>query len=342
VEQRTRELNEKNLELEKLSIVASETDNAVLILNSTKQIEWANSGFTKMTGYTTEDFNALLNTTGSDFAKDLESVLDKSISGQQSEIIETSFVKKDGSIIWISSTLTPIFAADGLLKKIVVISADITVRRRMEEQIRASLEEKGLLLREIHHRVKNNLQIIISLFNLQSHYITDSKASEALKEGQDRIKSMALIHERFYQNEGQSRIDFDEYINRLVENLYLSFNLSPDRVRSTIDTEKISLDIDSAVPCGLIINELISNAMKHAFGPEESGNIKISFRKQGPRGIHMEVQDNGKGMPPGFDLETADSLGMQLVNALTNQLDGKLQVYSNGGAHFILDFEQPA
>ncbi|HEX5002625.1 MAG TPA: histidine kinase dimerization/phosphoacceptor domain -containing protein, partial [Bacteroidia bacterium] len=341
VEQRTRELNEKNLELEKLSIVASETDNAVLILNELKQIEWANSGFTRLTGYTVEEFNNLVSQPGPgiEFGKELEAVLDKSISGQHSEIIESSLIKKSGDQIWISSTLTPIFTADNSLNKVVVISTDITVRRRMEEQIRASLEEKGLLLREIHHRVKNNLQIIISLFNLQSHYITDEKASEALKEGQDRIKSMALIHERFYQNEGQSRIDFDDYIKRLVENLYLSFNLSPERIITKIDTEKISLDIDSAVPCGLIINELVSNAMKHAFTPEQKGEILISFKKPGEKHIHAEVSDNGKGLPPGFDLETADSLGMQLISALTNQLDGELKVISGNGSSFILDFD---
>jgi len=340
VEQRTKELNEKNLELEKLSIVASETDNAVLILNETKQIEWANSGFTRLTGYTVQEFNNLVSQPGPgiEFSKELEEVLDKSITGQHSEIIESSLIKKSGDQIWISSTLTPIFTAENSLNKVVVISTDITVRRKMEEQIRASLEEKGLLLREIHHRVKNNLQIIISLFNLQSHYITDEKASEALKEGQDRIKSMALIHERFYQNEGQSRIDFDDYIKRLVENLYLSFSLNPERVITKIDTEKISLDIDTAVPCGLIINELVSNAMKHAFAPGQQGEISISFKKSGEKHIHAEVSDNGKGLPPEFDLETADSLGMQLISALTNQLDGELKVISGNGSKFVLDF----
>jgi PAS domain S-box-containing protein len=338
VEQRTRELNEKNLELEKLSIVASETDNAVLILNNEKNIEWANSGFQKMTGYTVAEFNQLFRNPGTSFAAELADALNLSISSRQSCNIETNINRKEGGKIWISSTLTPIFSADNQLKKVVVISTDITVRRMMEEQIRESLEEKGLLLREIHHRVKNNLQIIISLFNLQSHYIDDLKASEALKEGQDRIKSMALIHERFYQNEGQSRIDFDEYIKRLTENLFLSFSISPDRIKTSIDTEKVSLDIDSAVPCGLIINEVVSNALKHAFGPDETGEISILFKRNGEKGIHLVISDNGRGLPPGFDPETADSLGMQLINALTSQLDGKMTFTGLKGTTFTLDF----
>jgi two-component sensor histidine kinase len=212
----------------------------------------------------------------------------------------------------------------------------------MEEQIRESLEEKGLLLREIHHRVKNNLQIIISLFNLQSHYVSDLKASEALKEGQDRIKSMALIHERFYQNDGLSRIDFDDYIRRLIENLYMSFNVSPDRLKPIIEAEKISLDIDTAVPCGLIINELISNSLKHAFGEDEKGEIKISFSRIDDHHLKLIISDNGKGMPVGFDFENADTLGMQLISALSNQLDGKLELLHGPGTTFSLLFKSEA
>lgn len=341
VEQRTTELNQKNLELEKLSIVASETDNAVLIFNDQKEIEWANTGFTKLTGFTVED---IINTRGksiSDFTFSIDtlSVIENAIHDKKSVVYESQIPCKDGKMIWASNTLTPTFTAGQELHKIVVIFTDITYRKTMEEQIRESLEEKGLLLREIHHRVKNNLQIIISLFNLQSHYINDAKAFEALKEGQDRIKSMALIHERFYQNEGLSKIDFDDYIRRLVENLLMSFNVAPERIRPVVEADKISLDIDTAVPCGLIINELVSNTLKHAFSETEKGELRVTFRKKENDMLQLTISDTGKGMPDGFDFEESDSLGMQLINALSNQLDARLTLINKPGTTFILDFK---
>lgn len=342
VEQRTKELNQKNLELEKLSLVASETDNAVLIFNEKKEIEWANSGFTKMTGFNIEEITRLKGNHVRDFtfSTEVDELLDTCISEKKSIVFESQILRKDGYQIWASNTLTPIFNESGELKKIVVIDTDITYRKKMEEQIRESLEEKGLLLREIHHRVKNNLQIIISLFNLQSHYINDTKAFEALKEGQDRIKSMALIHERFYQNEGLSKIDFDDYITRLIENLYISFNISPERIIYTVQAEKISLDIDTAVPCGLIINELISNVFKHAFHENEKGTLKVAFaRVPNSENLKLTIADSGKGIPEGFEIEEVDSLGMQLINALTNQLDGKIKLIPGQGATFELEFK---
>ncbi len=341
VEQRTHELNQKNLELEKLSIVASETDNAVLIFNEHKEIEWANTGFTKMTGYAIDEITSRKgkNITNFSMSSEVDQLVNNCIAERKSTVFESQIPCKNGITVWASSTLTPIFTESGNLNKLVVIYTDITYRKMMEEKIRESLEEKGLLLREIHHRVKNNLQIIISLFNLQSHYINDRKAFEALKEGQDRIKSMALIHERFYQNEGLSRIDFDDYIRRLVENLFMSFNIQPERIIQEIDAEKISLDIDTAVPCGLIINELVSNTLKHAFAEDEKGTLKISFKRISESTLQLMVSDTGKGLPDDFEFEEVDSLGMQLISALTSQLDGKMTLNKENGTTFILEFK---
>src|SRR5688572_9835006 len=341
VEQRTRELNQKNLELEKLSIVASETDNAVLIFNDHKEIEWANTGFTKMTGFTVDEITRHKGNGIGHFTMNTEisQMVENCILEKKSTVFESQIPCKNRDTMWASSTLTPIFNESGHLKKLVVIYTDITYRKMMEEKIRESLEEKGLLLREIHHRVKNNLQIIISLFNLQSHYINDKKAFEALKEGQDRIKSMALIHERFYQNDGLSRIDFDDYIHRLVENLFMSFNVLPERITTTIQAEKISLDIDTAVPCGLIINELVSNTLKHAFGENEKGELHITFRLTSENKLELVISDNGKGVPDDFEFEEVDSLGMQLISALTSQLDGKMTLKRGKGTTFVLEFK---
>ncbi len=341
VNDRTRELQEKNLELAKLSLVASETDNAVMIFNQNLELEWVNTGFVKLTGYT---LNEVKRNRGSHLRSLTSNALvvehlDECIAEKRSFIYESELLNKDGKQIWASSTLTPILNEGGQLTNVVVIDTDITLRKKMEEQIRASLEERGVLLREIHHRVKNNLQIIISLFNLQTHYVQDPNASKALREGQNRIKSMALIHERFYQSDGLSRIDFDDYIRRLTDNLLLTSGITSGKVVLNIIAEKISLDIDTAVPCGLIINEVVSNSIKHAFKDGRSGEILIHFNRTGESEYRLIIADNGVGLPEGFDLENSDSLGIQLIHALSDQIDGKMKVDSSNGVKYIIDFK---
>ena len=340
VDARTHELQEKNLELAKLSLVASETDNAVMIFNESLDLEWVNTGFTKLTGYTLAEVKKARGPQLEDLTSNplVKEHLDECIAERRSFIYESELFSNEGRQIWTSSTLTPIMNEAGKLTNIVVIDTDISLRKKMEEQIRASLEERGVLLREIHHRVKNNLQIIISLFNLQTHYVQDPNASKALREGQNRIKSMALIHERFYQSDGLSKIDFDDYISRLTENLLQTSGINSGNVALKIITEKISLDIDTAVPCGLIINEVVSNSIKHAFNDGRKGEIVIQFSKISDTNYRLMIADNGVGLPAGFTLEKSDSLGISLIQALTEQIDGKLSMESSNGVKYIIDF----
>ena len=344
VESRTRELQAKNLELAKLSLVASETDNAVMIFDEHQELEWVNTGYTKMTGYSLDETRIINGKTLNDLTTNTDVLfhLEDCIRLRRSFIYESEITHKNGQHRWASSTLTPILNEKGQLKNIVVIDTDITLRKHMEEQIRSALEEKGLLLREIHHRVKNNLQIIISLFNLQTSYVADENAYKALKEGQDRIKSMALIHERFYQSDGLSKIDFDDYIRRLSENLMQSFKVTNEKVSLIIHAEKISLDIDTAVPCGLVINEIVSNSLKHAFKNIEHGEILIELNQTEPDRFRLVISDNGVGMEEGFSLETSDSLGIQLIQALTDQLEGKMEIVTsvNNGVKYIINFKR--
>lgn len=340
VNERTIELKEKNIELAKLSLVASETGNAVMIFNKDMELEWVNNGFTKMTGFTQDEFvrNRGNNIKELTNYKNIEMLLDDCIALRKSFIYESDMEAKDGRKIVTSSTLSPVFDESGNLKNLVVVDTDITLRTQMEEQIRKSLEEKGFLLKEIHHRVKNNLQIIISLFNLQANYIHDEKAATAIREGQDRIRSMSLIHERFYQSEGLSKIDFDDYINRLCETLVHSSDSNARKIALQVNAEKISLDIDTAVPCGLIINELVSNAVKFAFTERKSGIIKVEFRKA-EGGFELRVSDNGIGLPPNFDYENSDSLGIQLISALVSQIDGTMSVINDNGLSVTIKFK---
>jgi len=343
VEDRTKELQIKNSELEKLSLVASETDNAIMIFDANQQLEWVNTGFEKLTEFTLNEYKQQRGGYLKDVSsnKDVSVFINDIINEKKSIVYESEIFSKSGKHFWLSATLTPIFDNNGNLKSIVVIETDITLRKKMEEQIKAALEEKGLLLREIHHRVKNNLQIIISLFNLQTSYIDDDKAYQALKEGQDRIKSMALIHERFYQSDGISQIDFDDYSRKLIEHLYSSFKINPNSIVVDIKIENVKLDIDTAVPCGLIINEIVSNAFKHAFKEGEKGEVQIRLQNTNEGEYYLEIKDNGVGMPADFNLETADSLGFQLIQALSDQLDGKLELVTspNKGLTYKLNFK---
>jgi PAS domain S-box-containing protein len=343
VEDRTKELQVKNVELEKLSLVASETDNAIMIFDADKHLEWVNAGFEKLTEFTLEEYRKNRGVSLHEISsnKDVPVFINDIINEKKSIVYESEVLSKSGKHYWLSSTLTPIFDGDGKLKNIVVIETDITLRKKMEEQIKTALEEKGLLLREIHHRVKNNLQIIISLFNLQTSYINDDKAYQALKEGQDRIKSMALIHERFYQSDGISKIDFDDYSRKLIEYLYSSFKINPSSIVVDIKIDNVRLDIDTAVPCGLIINEIVSNAFKHAFRDKEKGHIDILLKNVIDGEYYLEIKDDGIGMSSDFNLESADSLGFQLIQALSDQLDGKLELLTspNNGLTYKLNFK---
>jgi len=212
-------------------------------------------------------------------------------------------------------------------------------RKKAEELIKKSLEEKNLLIKEIHHRVKNNLMVISGLLNLQSQYIHDPDDLEFFKESQTRARSMALIHERLYQSDNVKSIDFGEYIVRLTNDLFHAYNCDPTRVKFDINVENIMVDVDTAIPLGLIINELLSNSMKHGFPDGRSGEIKIKFNHYHDK-LRLIVKDNGIGLSGKLDYKNTDSLGLQLVNLLTGQIDGELEVNMNGGTEFIISFTE--
>lgn len=221
-----------------------------------------------------------------------------------------------------------------------LILRDITERKREEEKIRASLREKEILLKEIHHRVKNNLQIISSLLNLQSAHIRDPRALEVFKEGQGRVRSMALIHEKLYQSEDLARVDFSEYIKNLAAYLFRSYEVHAGAVRLSVEAEDVLLGVDTAIPCGLIINELVSNSLKHAFPGGTGGSINITLRPAASERLTLTVADDGVGLPEGFDVRDTPSLGLQLVNTLARQLGGNVRVGDCAGAEFSITFRK--
>jgi PAS domain S-box-containing protein len=226
------------------------------------------------------------------------------------------------------------------MKRLAEMFAIAVNRIWNEKQIRVSLKEKELLLKEIHHRVKNNMQIISSLLGLQSSHVKDDRDAALFEVSQHRVRSMALVHEKLYQSEGLSGIDFQDYITDLVEELHNSYYLG-GRVAIVINAKNILVDIDDAIPCSLIIHELVSNAMKHAFPDERTGNITIEFFRNGGDNV-LRIRDDGVGLPDGFDYQDTGSLGLQLVNALTQQLRGSIEVDTSNGTAFTIVFRGKA
>jgi len=212
-------------------------------------------------------------------------------------------------------------------------------RREAEEILKKSLEEKVVLLREVHHRVKNNMQIISSILRMQSRTIEDPKLKEFLQESQNRIHSMALIHENLYNNDTLANIKFSNYVSSLTGNIARTFANQKASVRFDYKMEDAYLPIDAAIPCGLIINELISNSFKYAFKGKDQGTISIIFKRLGTEEYQLEVADDGIGIPNDVDITKTKSLGMKIIHKLIKQIDGELSTDFSEGTKFIITFK---
>ena len=244
--------------------------------------------------------------------------------------------KKDGSEFPVEISLSPLETEQGML--ITSIVRDITDRRKVEEQIKENLKEKEVLLKEIHHRVKNNLQITSSLLRLQSDYIEDLHAKELFTESQNRIRSMALVHEKLYQSNDLSRIKLIDYIETLSDLLVRSYGVDNNQIRLIIEGDATYLNIDAAVSCGLMINEIISNCLKHAFPEGCKGEIKIHLERNQENKVILRISDNGIGFPADFVWEKSTSLGLQLVQTLVRQINGKIDINTGKGVELVISF----
>ena len=217
------------------------------------------------------------------------------------------------------------------------LQAEIAQRRHAEEAARHA-REKEILLQEIHHRVKNNLQIITSLLRMQSRAVQDPALSEALRECQNRVASMALIHDKLYRARDLARVSFGEYVRDLTNNILTSYALPARSVRVRLDIDDLSLSLDCAVPCGLILNELMSNCLKHAFPVGHSGTVYIGLHAEGEEELCLVVRDDGVGLPADVDLGRTSSLGWRLIRALVEQLGGVVRCQTTGGTSVEIRF----
>ncbi|WP_414527682.1 PAS domain S-box protein [Nodularia chucula] len=306
--------------------------------------EWllVNQKLCDIVGYKSEELYRLSFqdiTYGDDLEDDINYV-NQILAGEiDSYSLEKRYLRKDISLVWTNITVSLIREVDGEPKYFISVVEDISDRKHSQEKIKASLLEKEVLLKEIYHRVKNNLQVISSLLNLQSAYIKNSEDMVIFQQSQQRIASMALVHEKMYQSPDLAKINLHEYVQDLVSSLCSCYELNTNVILLDINVgQDIFLNLDAAIPCSLIIHELVSNAFKHAFVGTNKGEVNIEITKNHENQIILIVKDNGIGLPANFDFQNTASLGWELIDALTSQLSGSINIKSDIGVEFKIDF----
>jgi PAS domain S-box-containing protein len=251
---------------------------------------------------------------------------------------ERWYVRKDGGRFWGSGVMTALRSEAGALLGFGKILRDRTERRRLEERLRAALHEKDVLLKEIHHRVKNHLQVLSSLLSIRSSALEDATTLAVFHDCQARIQSMALVHDVLCESNSPAGLNLGDYIRRLAVDVFRAHTIEPGRIHMTVDAEEAWLSAEKAVPCGLILNELLSNSVKHAFPEGRSGDIHVVLRRDGEAQLTLAVGDSGVGVPEDLDVRHTDSLGLQLVCLLTEQLGGSIALERRHGSTFVLRF----
>jgi two-component sensor histidine kinase len=238
---------------------------------------------------------------------------------------------------WLEIFMNPIFDTEGNVAEISIVAHDVSEKKKSSNEIVESLKEKEVMLKEIHHRVKNNLQIISSILNLQSSFVHDENTLEILQESRNRIRSMAIIHENLYRTEDFSSINFADYLVNLVTNLIASYRIQ-EVINLDSNVDEIDLILDQAIPCGLLVNELITNSLKYAWDKKQVGTIRMELKQSGSR-VTLIIADDGSGLPNNFEDMSSDTLGLQLVVTLVEQLDGELTVNVKNGTEYLINFD---
>lgn len=309
--------------------------------------EYMSPGFKKMFGYGEEELDPTpaawkqlivpedLPTVRESFLAHVES------QGHHPFYVEIRCRHRDGSLIWVICS-GKVISWDDHHQPLRVIGChlDITQQKQAEVNLAVSLQDKETLLKEIHHRVKNNLLVVSSLLSWQGEDIQDAKLLRALEDSQQRINSMALIHEKLYGSQDLARINFGEYLDSLIQQIFAAMVGQTENLHLSTDLDDVWLNIETASPCGLIVNELVANALEHAFPDRRSGQLRVSLKQTGDQGLTLIVADDGIGLPPTLDIQQTTSLGWQLIHLLTDQLEGDLTVDGNGGTYVEITFKE--
>jgi PAS domain S-box-containing protein len=343
---------------EKYRNIVETANELILITDNENVITYVNTKIIDMLGYTTEEF--IDRPVWGFISEEYRPIVKKNLEKRRQGInggYELKLISKDGSSLWTFLNAKPLFDKEGKYVGAMSMLTDITKRKEAEEALNYIETARK---KEIHHRIKNNLQVISSLLDLQAEQfrkredIRDSEVLEAFRESQDRVISMALIHEELYKGGGFETLNFSSYIQELANNLFQTYRLGNADISLNIDLEEnISFDMDTAVPLGMIVNELVSNSLKHAFIGREEGEVRIKLHRDKSTefeskdsestntstGFTLTISDNGVGIPENLDTEELDSLGMQLVASLVDQLDGELELKRNNGTEFTVRFK---
>jgi len=321
------------------SVIIWSIDREKKITASNNSFEIAMSSWFSRVVSINSDFEDYFSSYGNEKAIEIFNVnFDKALKNKK-RLFEIKFLDRNSNERILEIYMSPIIYADNEIDEMSCIAVDVTETKTASNELNESLKEKETLLQEVHHRVKNNLQIISSILNLQASYLKDEKSLKILTESQNRIKSMSFIHESLYINNNFRYIDFKDYIKSLTSNLIQSYSLRPDKVKFISQVSDVQLSLDQAIPCGLILNELISNSLKYAFPGDIRGEIALNISEKG-NNVRLELSDNGIGIPKDFDVEKSESLGLQLVFILVEQLDGNIEIGSDKGSNFLINFDK--
>lgn len=313
------------------------TPIGIVFLNKHNEIEMVNAGFEELFGYTFDEIKGL-ELDKVIVADDRREEARRLSESRESFVKESRRVRKDGSVRDVVIYGVPV-TLEGKTLAIFGMYIDITEQKKAEKNIQKSLREKEILLAEIHHRVKNNLAVITGLLELQSYSTESETARAALSDSQRRVTSIALIHEKLYQSENFSEIRFDQYLEELIDVIKKSIGHESNEVDITIDADPVKLTLTQAIPCGLILNETVTNAYKHAFETEKSPKIDITFKENGKM-LLFRVADNGSGFPDGMTEKMGESLGLKLIETLSKQLNGDINFWNEDGGIVEIKFEK--
>lgn len=315
------------------NIIESMAD-ALVVTDEKYQVQKINSAAEQMLGYSENEI----------LGKPLDLIFANSDGTRMNidneyENYETQYITQTGEIIPVSLSRALMRNSSGSVKGLVYVASDITERKKAEQQVNKSLKEKEILLAEIHHRVKNNLAVISGLLQMQIWETKSEAAETALRDSQLRVQSIALVHEKLYQSENLSYIEFDKYIRDLLQAISSTYMDNSADISIQTAFDKVILNVNQAIPCSLLMNELVINAYKHAFGTQKKGTIFLEMNQKN-KSIYLTVRDNGAGFPEEFSFKNKKSLGMSLINTLVNQMGAELKMYNKNGAVFELVFDQ--
>lgn len=335
----TRQHNVRNTMLLQASVL-DQMQNAIVVLDKDRKVIYWNDSAERLYQYTAKEMmgNRVAHLT---HPQDLKTARDaaSSLKDQGHWQGEVRLLRKDGSCFPALVSNRILLSAENEVIGFVGVVTDISFQKKIQNELEESLNEKEVLLKEIHHRVKNNMQVISSLLFLQSMQTEDKLIQEILIESQNRVRSMSMVHEKLYRSTNLSRIAFDDYIRELTSDQMNTWVGKDSVIQKHFDLDYVEIDIDKAIPCGLLVNELISNAMKHGFRNQLSGNIWLTLHKDNGNVI-ISVANDGNNLPESFTLEHTETLGMQLIDSLTRQLEGTLVFDTAPHTLFRLEFSQ--